>query len=1401
MSAPDPTAAAMPPEEEDPPAPAPATKKYDHSDYTIGWICALSTELAAAKVMLDSQHPRLPIPENDANTYTLGSIGGHNIVIACLPESGSNQAAIVAMRMVSTFRAIKVGLLVGVGRGVPPKVKLGDVVVSTPIGEYPGVVQWDKGTQESGAVFRRTGALSKPPTALLTAVANLRSNHDIHGIQLHSVLESVRERFPGLKKKYERPSSAVKCGRYKRRKIAPFEDVESAYTNPEFEPISPSENSQEVQKTGLAAWAIFRPLSSIFRFGAVKVQTHATAKSGLKRLAPTEVDEAEETDTKIHYGLIASGSKTIEDAKFRDDLNGALGGSVLCVETEAAGLMDDFPCIVIRGICDYSDRDQENNSSWKGYAAATAAAYAKDLLNCLQPLVVSGELSARDIILTNVHNNVANITSRLEKEDEVKILKWITPMEYAPNHNDIVQKRQPGTGQWFLTSEKYHDWLQNSQRILFCPGMPGAGKTFLSSIVIDHLFQLFGKTPTVGIAYIYFNYTLEKEQTVYAALASLLKQLSRCQYSLPASIRALYEKNHTASDPLKRPPIYEVIQALKSVVSLYSRVFIVVDALDECPMKNDNYCRDTFLSTIFDLRNDHEVNIFATSRHIKEIVDKFGKLEGEVMEVRADDADLRLYLDGRINQSNRTILKNQREDIKKKIVEAVRGMFLLARLHFESIATKTNTKQLKQALEGLSAGKEGKAYEIAYGAAMDRIDSQNVEYKILARRVLPWVVCAERPLNTPELQHLLAVELGCPERKLDQENITEVSDIISVCAGLLTIAGERGVVQLIHYTAQEYFSRQCWVQNTQEEMAVICITYLSFSAIDIMAIIEADGEETGEEGHSRPSKHLSRRYDLRRYARDYWGHHARKHPQPRTQPIILDFLRSSDPDKSRKYSRENWRGGFVHEYASMEGQPPGIHAAASFGLREYVSQLLAGGVDRDERDNGGRTPLTIAAIYGYGRVVEVLVGAGADLEAKDRGGRTALFYSVSAGNLEVVEILLDRGASYDIQDSKGVTMLMEAAERGHTAIVELLLRCGAKRDINLRDNKGTALIRAAYRGHTAIVEVLVREGADLEAADRYEQTALAIAAQSRHTAIVKLLLGKGANREARGHWGHTPLLVAAFRGHYGIVEILLNEGADVTAEDERNQTVMFYAGYGGSVEVVQRLLRERAHLNTRDRDMEAALLSAARPRRSDLVDFLLREGTNCEVTDNKGRTPLMIAAQGLYIWDPEERGGASTQSHVIDLLLRGGANLEARDNEGRTALSWAAASQWDFKRITELLLGAGAELNTKDDAGQTPFAWAIRSRQYENASILMDIGADWSVEDIEGHISISVLKEERNLGAARSFLEKAAQHANVANGGLKPIPANLIQYMAEIEAAILEEGKSTEPDTRSNDDS
>lgn len=303
-----------------------------NEDYTVGWICALPLEAAAATSMLDEIHeePRKRLP-NDHNVYTLGHIGEHNVVIACLPAGvyGTNSAATVATQMLSSFESIRIGLMVGIGGGVPSverDIRLGDVVVSKPGGTFGGVVQYDRGKTTEGK-FERTGSLNKPPQVLLSAISALEMKHMMGKNNISEFLGDMLRKYPKMGENFSYQS-----------------------TQPE-------------------SW---------HATDGHRLDDDSTTKSRpakrLKYRGPN--------DPVVHYGLIASGNQVIKDTATRDQLKKELGGDVLCFEMEAAGLMDTFPCVVIRGICDYAD--YLKNDLWQGYAAAIAAACAKELL-CIVP--------------------------------------------------------------------------------------------------------------------------------------------------------------------------------------------------------------------------------------------------------------------------------------------------------------------------------------------------------------------------------------------------------------------------------------------------------------------------------------------------------------------------------------------------------------------------------------------------------------------------------------------------------------------------------------------------------------------------------------------------------------------------------------------------------------------------------------------------------------------------------------------------------------------------------------------------------------------------------------------------------------------------------------------------------
>ena len=259
-----------------------------------------------------------------------------------------------------------------------------------------------------------------------------------------------------------------------------------------------------------------------------------------------------------------------------------------------------------------------------------------------------------------------------ESQDDQAILNWITPSDYTSQQSDFIGRRQEGTGQWLLDSFEFQNWLRTAEKTLFCPGIPGAGKTILTSIVVEQLTTRFKGDKSIGIAYLYCNFRSKDTQKINDLLSSLLRQLSEGQPSMPTNIKDLYEL-HKAQRT--RPSVDEIGKALQSVATLYSRIFICVDALDECQVTD--LCLARFTSELFSLQATCGANIFITSRFMPDIMSRFQK--SIILEIRASEDDVRRYLDSHIlhltsfNQCNLDL----QEEVKTEIIKAVDGMYVI----------------------------------------------------------------------------------------------------------------------------------------------------------------------------------------------------------------------------------------------------------------------------------------------------------------------------------------------------------------------------------------------------------------------------------------------------------------------------------------------------------------------------------------------------------------------------------------------------------------------------------------------------------------------------------------------------------------------------------------------------
>uniref|UniRef100_A0A0D2YGC9 Nephrocystin 3-like N-terminal domain-containing protein n=1 Tax=Fusarium oxysporum (strain Fo5176) TaxID=660025 RepID=A0A0D2YGC9_FUSOF len=968
----------------------------DPDAYTVGWVCALSTEFTAAQEQFDEEYEPHESPEhrdaNDFNVYSFGKIKGHMVVVAVLPNGqyGTASAATVAKDMIRSFRNIRFGLMVGIGGGAPTKqhdIRLGDVVVSSPSPGQSGVFQYDFG-KATKDVFQHTASHNKPPPLLLAAVAGLKTQYERKGLQIHDKVSTIVANNKRLSAKYGRP-----------------EDPDSLF--------SPSIDHKS---DPCPKFCVTAPTDLVDR---------------KPRQEPMEVVE-------VHYGTIASGNTLMKDAFKRDEL--ASKANILCFEMEAAGLMDGFQCLVIRGICDYSD--SHKNDRWQGYAAMTAAVYAKQILGRIRPEAVARE----ETIISKIDEVISGVENLKRSISEQEVLNWLSDEDFGTYQFDERSKKAPGTCQWFLDSPEYQSWTQEKGQVLFCPGIAGAGKTVLASAIIESLHSRFQSDSSTAIVHIYCRYNRVDRQTFNKLRASLLRQLCERLSPLPEGIMQLY--NQYKPRRVEAPP-ERILSELESVSGLFSKVFMVVDALDEWRATEhaDLY---SLPGELLHLQRKLAMNLLATSRPIPLIANQFNNYPS--ISITAQQQDIYAYVDNFRWPESSCIGKitGLRGLVKKVMSQIVRGMFLLARLYLHSLENETSERDVKDALKRFEDraknddndpkrfGSSGKNYT----ALADKIQDPLYTYSAFnwgghVRRLSPLDQTYKTSIDFLQTRGMvdqaimLILTLGTWSE--DRQAPQDMSNLhLAALFGLGDLA--ESLMKNIDINSRDSCGRTALV------WALECLAFeFKFSPDYIMSV--------------------TKNFEI------YDG---------------IDIAR-------RRVVNALLRSGANPRMPGYNGDTP-LHLAAILGDVEIVERILEYGVDIDILNRNVGVPLEEAVRHSRESASMKLLESGT-VDTGGENSRTAHTETSSVSNLAPMETLIEKGAKADFPDINGQTALMEASKRGHNRIDELLLE--NQSNVDQQDHKGdTALMKACIGDHADVIELLVAANARLDIENDKGDTAL-----------------------------------------------------------------------------------------------------------------------------------------------------------------------------------------------------------------------------------------------------------------------------------------------------------------------
>jgi len=897
----------------------------------------------------------------------------------------------------------------------------------------------------------------------------------------------------------------------------------------------------------------------------------------------------------------------------------------------------------------------------------------------------------------------------------------------------------------------------------------GCGKTILSSSVIDEIEQ----QRTGNLAYYFFSFRSEKSQEFRSLLYSLLTQLVRGlikedplqprKFHVPRAFQELYRKIQPGSDP----KIEDLRVAFLSVLGESRETFIVIDALDECPLDND---RDDVINFLAELRlAQSRIHILVTSRQEESIAkmingmpaDKpFVSIQVSIQNSKVDD-DIRQYLENCMTTDFK--FKTWEKSLQGKVIDHLaqraNGVFRWVGCQLIILRTKLpRPKDIEKALNQLP-----KNLDETYKRMLSRIDSDG--YADEAYAILQWLAFSKRPLKLSEASEVAVFDLEgitslIPEEQplslsiIPDNRFPNVQGIRSILSGLITVSGVDSpywledecsepdhdpVITLAHFSVKEYLL----CDRVPEKFRIREYDAHGFILRGCLAYIRH--YDNGNRDSGQPS--------LLSYACQCWSDHAMIQCYDKDRhinksqakklarlltglcgPVFLSAMRTAIypsessyitiPDlaplpsllRDLRHAKVVEDENFVGKLALEVDGPLALRWAAATGDKGLAKMLLDNGVDfrRADPEDYYHLPTEWNHAGRYG-----------SNETKWH----VLHHAVSNGHEEIVRFILEAGEDVNVPDSEGNTALHMAARQGHEATFQLLLASGADKYAKAGEGM-TVFNTGVYWNREGIVKILLDTGIDVQSICCRSQTALHVAAAHGNEEIVRLLLSWRADVNAKTldrYDGSTPLHAAASawsywndwsgvtygvsEGHTVVIRLLVEHGANIEEDDAQGHTPLDKAILEGHIKIASQLIALGAQLASKTSPINMATWKSDD---TEMIEFLLQHGAKLGEYPERTMTALHIAAE-------------SAHKKLISFFLKHGARIDARDERGRTPLHVAVArynsgvlrvKPKKRAKAIQVLLDGGANVDAIDDDGKTPLDLCENDRKYYEGSVI-----------------------------------------------------------------------------------
>ena len=966
-----------------------------------------------------------------------------------------------------------------------------------------------------------------------------------------------------------------------------------------------------------------------------------------------------------------------------------------------------------------------------------------------------GMLDALNAPMKRVDEGIQHLLQNMDEGKRIEMLEWISPVPFGKNHNNVKEKRTPGTGVWLLQHEDFRKWEQSGSSIFWLQGSPGTGKTFLTSAVVDQIQdKLSDKPKDEGLAFFYCDKNETRRSQPLSILQSIVRQLSttpKSPESTQTKLSELYSKCREGGTTFSTEICKEQI---RTSLDIYEQTTIVIDAMDECDPDSRDELIDALNSFVSE-SNIRPVKIFISSRPDPDIENQLEDTPNIGISASDNKSDIQKYLSAEMDKlaKKAPFFGRLKSKIMDALLEACQGMFQWAALQTHQIQKCKTESSIWKRLENLPDD-----LQKAYDEAWNQVEELEEPDKLLTNRAILWVMAAEQPLSTSQLICAARLNTNGEEPALADE--IDEQGLLSLCNNLLTIDSQLKVWRFAHLSVREYLeSKMQWtLPRVNFHAASACLTWLitMYDKEDDDIINLSDWDEKEAE----PTDIFHLMHPLHLYIRHHWAKHVRaaQDDKEATLSSLLQTFLGSPEDSSKQYRK--WYEVIQEELDRIASIPGDVWYMQSY--------LAAGGFDESWNDT---CEFNQAPHPEWGEFES-------ELGPSDKAIFAMCHFSFNA-------ILSDwwQDAEFDVSlvNERGHNLLTLAARAGCTPICKTLIDKGA--DVNLQvqgRTYGTALVAAAHRGNIETVKCLVEAGANVNTVvgSGLYQSALIAALFAGNLETAKYLVEEAhadVNQTHTPEGGDededfepivlvTPVALAAKTKRLDILKLFVEAGASVNVPEQSGNPLAVAIRYGNREGAKYLIQKAKADVNLSMVESGFVTIlerAAADDRNVEIVKCLVEAGAEVNPAEYGDMgTPLRAAADG------SERSGEGSMIEIVKCLVGAGANINKGDDQD--SLVSLAVSKGDME-VVRYLVELGVELEFPKD-----FEKAIEVDFFEGMKFMIPKGVDVNMR-LSGSYGSALEKVSSCQGALPyvKFLVDAGAQVNTVseNGFGSPLAA------------------------------